>query len=74
MPKATEAIDQEYDDYYDEEITDDDFGIILGPNGELKSVFLPTDETAEIPETFYAILEIFGISDVSEIEGKPTIH
>lgn len=74
MSKLTEVNQEEYDDYYDEEITDDDFGIILGPNGELKSVFLPTDENAEIPETFYAILEIFGINDVSEIEGKPTIH
>lgn len=29
------------DDVFDTEITEDDYGFIVGPNGELKSVFLP---------------------------------
>lgn len=73
MSKVTEIQDEECD-VYDDEITDDDFGFILGPDGELKSLFLPVDENAEIPETVLAILEIFGITDVSEFESKPTIH
>lgn len=66
--------DKNEQDIYDEEITDDDFGFILGPDGELKSLFFPVDETAEIPETVQMILEIFGITDISDVDEKPTLH
>ena len=39
MTKLSEELAIE-DGLYDTEIEDDDYGIILGPNGELKSVFL----------------------------------
>jgi hypothetical protein len=58
-----EVVDEveEYDD-----ITDDDYGFILDSDGNLKSVFLPTDYVS-IPKKVYDIFALFGIDDVDEI-------
>jgi hypothetical protein len=57
---------------FDAEITDDDFGIIIGPDGELKSFFLPNKDDVDIPENLIQILELLGV-DVDDIE-EPTLH
>ncbi len=74
MPKASEALDQEHD-YYDDEISDEDYGFIFDADGNLKSVFLP-DSVLEVPETIQAILDIFGIDDIDQLEygNSKTIH
>ena len=68
--------DQEYDvnDIYDQEISDDDYGFIVGPDGELKSVFTPVTPQLETPENVLKILKIFGINDPDQIDCDYSIH
>ena len=60
-------------DVYDE-IADEDYGFIIGPDGELKSVFVPDIPPFETPENVLKILNLFGIGDISEIEDLQTRH
>ena len=71
MTKLSEELAIE-DGLYDTEIEDDDYGIILGPNGELKSVFLPDDMTFELPEKLARIFEILGYTDPEQL--TQTLH
>jgi hypothetical protein len=64
--------DVEISDVYDEEITNEDYGFIVGADGELKSVFMPTDYF-EIPEKVKAVFETFGISDPESVNVY-TLH
>lgn len=59
-------------DLYDEEITDEDYGFILGPDGELKSVFMPLDYF-EIPAKVREIFKAFGIDDPDSVQVH-TLH
>lgn len=61
------------EDVYDE-ISDEDYGFILGPDGELKSIFTPENAPFITPENVVKILQMFGISDIDDIEGDQTIH
>jgi hypothetical protein len=61
---------------YDEEVSGygpDDFGFILGPNGELKSFMLPEHMMDNPPEEVLAILSIFGVDDIHELTNS-TLH
>ena len=71
MTKLSEELAIE-DGLYDTEIEDDDYGIILGPNGELKSVFLPDDMPFELPEKLARIFEILGYTDPEQL--TQTLH
>ena len=53
-------------DIYDDEITDQDYGFILGPDGELKSVFMPLDYF-EVPDKVKELLKMFGIDDPESV-------
>ena len=64
--------DSEIIDLYDEEITDEDYGFVLGPDGELKSVFVPEDYT-EMPKKIKAIFKVLGITDPENIHVH-TVH
>ena len=76
MPKNNEAT--EFDDFesnldlYDDEITDEDYGFIIGPDGELKSVFMPMNYF-EIPEKVKELFNAFGIDDPESIQVH-TLH
>jgi hypothetical protein len=67
----SEHIDEDFAD--DEEITDADYGFIIGPDGELKSMFMPDDPMQPIPDTVLTIMEMFGIED-SDITDSITIQ
>ena len=71
MTKLSEELAIE-DGLYDTEIEDDDYGIILGPNGELKSVFLPENMPFEVPEKLAKIFEILGYTDPDQFSN--TLH
>jgi hypothetical protein len=73
MSKTTSQ-EQELQDVYDSEISDDDYGFILGPDGELKSVFLPENVPFKTPKNISKILKIFGITDLENIDGDQTLH
>ena len=68
--------DQEYDvnDIYDQEILDDDYGFIVGPDGELKSVFVPVNPPFVTPENVLKILKLFGIDDPGQVGCEYSIH
>ncbi len=69
------AQDQEItiDDVFDTEITEDDYGFIVGPDGELKSVFLPDNLPFKTHKRIQRILKIFGIVDPAQLENN-TLH
>jgi hypothetical protein len=62
------------DDVYDTEISDDDYGFILGPDGELKSLFLPESVPFKTPKNIARILKVFGITDISNVYNDQTLH
>lgn len=69
------ALDQEQttDDIYDTEISDEDYGFVLGPDGELKSVFLPDNMPFKTPKKVQRILKMFGIMDPHQLDDG-TLH
>ena len=71
MTKLSEELAIE-DGLYDTEIVDDDYGIILGHNGELKSVFLPDNMPFEVPEKLAKIFAILGYTDPDQLTN--TLH
>jgi hypothetical protein len=66
--------DVNQDDVYDTEISDDDYGFILGPDGKLKSVFLPESLPFKTPKNIARILKVFGITDISNVYNDQTLH
>ena len=71
MTKLSEELAIE-DGLYDTEVEDDDYGIILGPNGELKSVFFPDSMPFEVPEKLAKIFAILGYTDPDQLTN--TLH
>jgi len=59
----------EYD--IDDDISEEDFGIILDREGNLKSVFLP-DNIDDVPDKVLEILELFGIDSIESL-ANPTV-
>lgn len=75
MSKTTAAIDNLIvEDMYDTEIGEEDYGFILGPNGELKSVFMPDVVPFKQPKNIQKILKIFGVHDIERFNGGETLH
>ena len=73
MSKATQQ-EINYDDVYDTEISDEDYVFILGPDGELKSVFLPESLPFKAPKNIAKILKIFGINDLENLDNDQPLH
>ena len=73
MSKATQQ-EINYDDVYDTEISDEDYGFILGPDGELKSVFLPESLPFKAPKNIAKILKTFGINDLENLDNDQPLH
>ena len=51
----------------------DDYGFIIGPDGELKSIMFPEHLMEDPPEEIKMILRIFGIDSIDDIDNK-TLH
>jgi hypothetical protein len=51
----------------------DDFGFVIGPDGNLKSFMIPEHLMTDPPEEVKMILELFGIDDIHEL-GDRTLH
>lgn len=68
MSKNNDAPEYEHDEddsrveLFDGEITNEDYGFVLGPDGELKSVFMPLDYF-EAPDKVREIFKAFGINN-----------
>jgi hypothetical protein len=75
MSKATQSSRElEVEDIYDDEIADDDYGFILGPDGELKSVFFPENIPFNPPKNITKILKLFGIYDLENVNKDEPLH
>ena len=61
------------DGIYDDDIGAEDYGFILGPDGELKSLFLPDVLPFKQPKNVYKILKMFGIRDPEQLNND-TLH
>ena len=72
MSKLSEELAVE-DGMYDSDIGDEDYGFILGPDGELKSLFLPDVLPFKQPKNVAKILKMFGIRDPEQISND-TLH
>ena len=73
MPNNIPANAVEIEEYEEEEIDADDFGFIIGPDGELKSLMYPENLMEDPPEEIKMILRIFGIDSIDDIDNK-TLH
>lgn len=73
MSKLSEELAVEDGLYDDQDIGDEDYGFILGPDGELKSVFLPDVIPFKTPKKIQKIFRMFGITDTEQI-NNPTLH
>ena len=51
----------------------EDFGFIIGPDSELKTLMVPENLMDDPPEEVKIILELFGITNIHQIDNR-TIH
>ena len=72
MSKLSEELAIE-DGLQEDDIGDEDYGFILGPDGELKSVFLPDVVPFKPPKKIQKMFRMFGITDPEQI-NNPTLH
>jgi hypothetical protein len=72
MSKLSEELAFE-DGMYDTDIGDEDYGFIVGPDGKLKSVFLPDVIPFKQPKNIQKIFKMFGISDAEALDNT-TLH
>lgn len=63
-----EVIDDEFEEY-----DESDFGFIISPDGELKSIMFPENLMEDPPKEIKRILKIFGIKNLDDITPK-TLH
>jgi hypothetical protein len=57
----------------EDEYSADDFGFIIGPDGELKSMMIPEHLMDDPPEEVQLILKLFGIENINQLESR-TLH
>jgi hypothetical protein len=57
----------------DDGFVNGDYGFVIGPDGELKSVMFPEDLMEDPPKAIQKILKIFGIKDIHAIVEQ-TMH
>jgi hypothetical protein len=62
------------EDFYETEITDEDYGFVFDSDGNLKSVFLPDAVPFKPPRNIAKILKICGIHDIDNINGEEPLH
>lgn len=64
-----EGVEDEGDDFDDE----NDYGFIIGPDGELKSLMIPEELMSDPPKEVLKILKIFKIVNIHQLEPR-TLH
>jgi hypothetical protein len=57
----------------EDEYSADDFGFVIGPDGQLKTMVIPEHLMDDPPEEVQLILNIFGIDNIHQLEGR-TLH
>lgn len=72
MSKSTEVEINEFEDF--QEIEDDDYGFVFGPDGEIKYVFVPENLPFKPPKTIVKIMKILGVTDLAQFNDDATLH
>jgi hypothetical protein len=72
MSKLAEELAVE-DGMYENDIGDEDYAFVIGPDGKLKSVFLPDVVPFTQPKSIQKIFKMFGIRDAEQLDN-PTLH
>lgn len=70
MPTNIPSTAVEEENFEEEDICPDDFGFIIGPDGNLKTLMIPEKLMEDPPEEVMAILELFGIDDIHDLENR----
>jgi hypothetical protein len=80
MPKPTHP-QQEQDLVEDTlenlEIESDDYGFVIGADGEIKAIFTPEGFYLDPPLVIKKILKVLGIKDINQLhsmDGNDTLH
>ena len=68
VSRSITEIEEDYDD--EDDYSPDDYGFIVGPDGELKSIMFPEHLMEDPPEEIQLILKIFGIDDINSLDDK----
>lgn len=73
MSKATQV--NEFDEVsdYNGEVGEEDYCFIVGPNGDLKTIFMPDSIPFTTPKKLTKLFKMFGIQDPEKL-GNDTIH
>lgn len=74
MPNNTPQVsDVEVEEVREDDVGKDDFAFIIGPDGNLKTFVMPEHLMSDPPEEIQAILSLFGIDNIHELEDR-TLH
>lgn len=74
MPNNNIEVSVEIEEFEEtDDFNEDDFGFVIGPDGNLKSCMIPEHLMEDPPEEVLLILKLFGIEDIHEL-GNPTLH
>jgi hypothetical protein len=76
-PTRIEEQELEQEEALEEDISNEDYGFIIGADGEIKHIFTPNDFYLDPPPTVKKILKVLGISDINMLDfdnDDPTIH
>jgi hypothetical protein len=57
-----------------EPVDEEDYAFIIGPDGELKNLFVPDGFDIDPPPKVKKILKIFGINDINSAWSDETLH
>lgn len=61
---------------FDDALSNDDYGLIVGKNGELKGIWIPdgADDGDEIPESVASLCMQYFNLDPNAQEERPAVH
>jgi hypothetical protein len=76
MTKQILELEQDQDEIESDEIGEEDYGFIIGPDGELKHMFTPDEFLLDPPPIVKKILKLLGIADINSLDfdGNDTVH
>jgi hypothetical protein len=76
MTKQIQELEQDQEEIELDEIGKEDYGFIIGPDGELKHLFTPDEFLLDPPPVVKKILKLLGIKDINmlDFDGDGTVH
>jgi hypothetical protein len=76
MTKQIQELEQDQEEIELDEIGKEDYGFIIGPDGELKHLFTPDEFLLDPPPVVKKILKLLGITDINSLDfdGSDTVH